>query len=107
MRCKRSLTLLMKLPNENKTSSTEKMTLYFQLAGILSSISMGGAFIIILSYLLTPALRRHPINLVFFLAIADFFYNLKWVVTSVVQGSVDCRCSVAVVVVCSNAPNLP
>lgn len=63
------------------------MTLYFQLAGILSSISMAGAFIIILSYLLTPSLRRHPINLVFFLAIADFFYNLKWVVTSVVQDS--------------------
>jgi hypothetical protein len=37
--------------------------------------------------LTTAKLRRHPINLVFFLAIADFFFSLKWVLTSFIDDS--------------------
>ena len=68
-------------------TNRSEMTWFFRAAGVLASASMTGAFIIILSYLLTPSLKRHPINLVFYLAIADFFFNMKWVITSVIQGA--------------------
>jgi len=80
------------------------MVLYFRLVGSLAGISMAGSSVVILSYLFirkikveqinrltdwrsTAKLRRHPINLVFFLAIADFFFSLKWVLTSFIDDS--------------------
>lgn len=65
----------------------KKMVLYFRIAGTLAAMSMVGSGIIIISYLTVPALRKHPINLVFFLAIADFFFSLKWLITSVWTGN--------------------
>jgi hypothetical protein len=62
------------------------MVLYFRIAGVLALFSSIGSGVIILSYLMVPSLRRHPINLVFFLAIADFFFSVKWGVTSVWPG---------------------
>eukprot|EP01121_Diplochlamys_sp_Union-15-3_P019861 TRINITY_DN7587_c0_g1_i1.p1 TRINITY_DN7587_c0_g1~~TRINITY_DN7587_c0_g1_i1.p1 ORF type:complete len:692 (-),score=84.07 TRINITY_DN7587_c0_g1_i1:5-2080(-) len=63
------------------------MTGFYRITGTLAGISTGGALLIILSYLLVKDLRRHPLTMVFWLAVCDFGLSLKYLFISIYPGS--------------------
>ncbi len=64
------------------------MTLFFRFVGACFTISAVAQLLLIVSYVLTPSLRKHPTSMVFYLALCDIGLASKFALTSLVPDSV-------------------
>ena len=71
--------LLESVTQVEEETSTEVVELLYFFSSILSLLGSGT---IILSYFMVKELRRFPFGLVFFLSVCDFFFSIKFFVSS-------------------------
>ncbi|KYQ93372.1 G-protein-coupled receptor family protein [Tieghemostelium lacteum] len=64
-----------------------KIHILYRTSGSLAFMSLLGALFVIVSFVVTKELRKHPTSMVFFLSICDALFSLKFVITSVLPDS--------------------
>lgn len=65
------------------------MSAIYRVGGSFGLLSVFGSFLILLTFALIRSIRRHPHNLIFFLALSDFLFSFKYFASSLFPNSSD------------------
>jgi len=63
------------------------MVLLYRLEGSFAVFSLSGSLLIIITFLFIKELRKHPTGSIFFLSVCDFFFSLKFLLSSIYNGN--------------------